>query len=191
MVFTANGQRCENVYHVQQDSPFDETSLAILCALFVDWWDDNFKANTPTEVSLTMVIAKALDTDSSPGIEYTTGLPLQGSTAGGIAMPNNVTVAVKWQTGLRGRSYRGRTFHIGLKENDITGNQVVGGVLTALTSGYTALITALTGLPSELVVLSRYHNNAPRVTAVATEVSGCSIDANVDSQRRRLTGRGT
>jgi hypothetical protein len=42
------------------------------------------------------------------------------------------------------------------------------------------------------VVVSRYHLGAPRVTGIATPViTYLATDNNVDSQRRRLTGRGT
>ncbi len=191
MVFMYNGQRCENVYHVQQETPYDQTSLAVLAALFKNWWDTDMRPLCPNTLGLVLIVARSLESESAPTIEYSSGLPIAGAITTVGQLPNNVTVAVKWTTALRGRSYRGRTFHLGLRDDMVTGNTVDPTALTALQGGYQGLIDDLDGLPGDLVVVSRYHNNAPRVTAVVTPVQGFSIDSTVDSQRRRLPGRGS
>lgn len=190
MIFTLDGQRIENRYHVEQDSPFDEVSLAVLAALFDNWWTTELRAEQPTSLSLVLIVAKALDTPSSPGVEYSSGLPKAGLFTTTPALPNNVTLAVKWSTGLRGRSFRGRTYHIGLTEDAVAGNTISAGHLSFLIGAYEALIDDLAGLPADLVVASRISNGVERTTGVTTQVSGVSIDATVDSQRRRLPGRG-
>lgn len=190
MVFMYNGQRCENVYHVQQESPYDQTSLAVLATLFRDWWDDEFKAGAPNTLALVLIVARALDTDSSPSIEFSAGLPIQGQVTAAGQLPNNVTQAIKWTTALRGRSYRGRTYHIGLTEDMVIGNTVQEPHLAYQANRYNALLTALDGLPGNLVVVSKIHNGVERTTGIATPVQAVSVDSTVDSQRRRLPGRG-
>lgn len=189
LVFTVESQICANVFHLKGETPFDATSLATMAVLFRDWWDTNLKNHCNAVVSLDRIRGRALDTDHSPSVEVTSGMPLAG-TSMSQAMPNNVTVAVKWQTGLSGRSYRGRTYHVGLNEGQVSANEVTPTGITALTNAYNALLTAINGTPYALVVLSRYNNNQPRATAVATEIDGVSIDTFIDSQRRRLPGRG-
>lgn len=190
MIFTEDGQRIENRYHVRQASTYDVVSLAILGAFFVDWWTDNLKSGCTNSVQLVMVVLRALDSETSPSIEYTTGLPLSGSAISSAALPNHVTVAVRWGTGLRGRSYRGRTYHIGLTEADVAGNTLDATTTSQLITAYAALRDGISSLDAELVVVSRQHNNVPLTTGVATEIVSVSIDRTVDSQRRRLPGRG-
>lgn len=37
MCFTLYGQQVQNVYHLLNDSPFDEVSLALACVVLRDW----------------------------------------------------------------------------------------------------------------------------------------------------------
>lgn len=191
LVFTEDGQTIENVYHVLNTVPYDAGTLATLAGTFVTWWSANIRSLTSNGVTLTKVVAKALDTESAPGIEYTTGLPLAGTAASGSTMPNNVTPVITWVTGLRGRSYRGRTYHIGLMGGHMVGiNTMSNSYITSLQTGYNALITAIDGLTQTLCVCSKYHNKAERVTCTLTAILNAVVNGTVDSQRRRLPGRG-
>jgi hypothetical protein len=54
------------------------------------------------------------------------------------------------------------------------------------------MIVDLAGLGWTLVIVSRQHNKVARTTAEVTPIlTATVVDYNVDSQRRRLTGRGT
>lgn len=189
--FMYNGQQCANVYHVRQESPYDQTSLAVVAALFADWWNTNFKPNAPNTLALVMIVARSLEAKNAPAIEYTSGMPMQGGDVTHPQLPNNCTVAVKWSTALRGRSFRGRTYHLGLNEDIVTGNTLSASAHSAFIDWYNALLIALDGLPSNLVVVSRFEDNAPRTVGIATDIQAVSIDTTVDSQRRRLPGRGS
>jgi len=47
------------------------------------------------------------------------------------------------------------------------------------------------GLGADWVVVSRFHDNAPRTAGVVSFINAATVvDATVDSQRRRLPGRG-
>lgn len=191
LIYTSNGQRCENVFNVSQASPFDQVSLAVLAALFKDWFNTELKMDLPGTVTLDLIVAKALDSESAPAIEFSTGLPIAGNMGAWNQLPNNVTVAVRWSTELRGRSYRGRTYHIALSEEQVSGNTVDQVFATAILGRYEQLLDDLDGLNADLVVLSRFHNGAERTTAVATPINRVSLDRTIDSQRRRLPGRGS
>lgn len=192
MQFTYDGENCENVYHVLNPSGWDADQLDIMAGGFVSWWDTTLSAFAPGTLVLQRVIGRDLTTESSAAIEYTTGLPMSGENAS-PQLPNNVTLAVKWTTGLAGRSFRGRTYHLGMPENSTVGNTVSGGPMADLLAAY----FALTGVPSAtiggclLVVVSLVHAGVPRTEGVATEIIGRSIDPTIDSQRRRLPGRGS
>jgi len=189
-VFEYHGERCENVYHCQFQAAYDESSIANLLDVFRDWWSTNLRAQMPIELSLVNLIGTDQESQTGPRVEDATGLPLAGTDATSPAMPGNVTLAVRWLTAKRGRSYRGRTFHLGIQEDAVVGNLVTIGWQTLLTSAYATLLTDLATFGAPLVVASRYTNNAPRTTGVATPVTSVYIDTVIDSQRRRLSGRG-
>lgn len=189
-VFVWNGQYVENVHHYLVDETPSVDTCESLAASYVAWWDANMKGVMSSEVTLTMLRATIMETETSPGIEYTTGLPIvaTGATQG---CPNNVTVAIRWLTGLRGRSYRGRTYHIGLQENQVEYSYVNAPTISGLTTIYGDLIALSTNVgPAIMCVASKYHNGAERAVGVATPVTNVQIDRYCDSQRRRLPGRG-
>ena len=86
---------------------------------------------------------------------------------------------------------RGRNYIVGLAEDVVSGNSVTPGFAAAVTAAYTALITATGAGPWLWVVVSRYSNGAPRSQGLAQAVNAALLtDTNIDSQRRRLSGRG-
>lgn len=190
LIFEYAGQICQNVVHASHGvNPFTEVTLAAVCTSISDWWNTEMKAAVNDSLTLQRIEAFALDSQSAPAIVSVDGLPLTGTNAGD-AFPNNVTCAVKWSTGLRGRSYRGRTYHLGLCRTQADGNILQSGFITTMAGIYAALKTAIESSGDTMVVVSRFHNKAPRTTGIATEIIGVSIDQVLDSQRRRLPGRG-
>jgi len=188
-VFLWDNQVVENVFHFEKDSAWSTVDMQDLAASLIDNWNDFWKANMATTLSMTTIKVTDLSSEFAPGIEYTTGLPLAG-TSGGASMPNSVCVAVTWLTALRGRSYRGRTFHIGLLETQILDNQITVAAQGLLTLYYSTFITTINPTGAQLVVASRIEGGVERVTGLTTPVIGLKIDRVVDTQRRRLPGRG-
>lgn len=73
----------------------------------------------------------------------------------------------------------------------MTGNAVVPSIITLLNTNYSLLMNSANFGGCVLAVASRRLNNAPRLIGVATEVIDVVLaDDTVDSQRRRLPGRG-
>jgi len=156
----------------------------------LDWWSNYLKVLQVNTVQLFMLRYTDLTTQTSGGIEYTTGLPIAGTYADDQGMPSNVTVAVKWTTGLRGRSYRGRTYHIGTPRAEIEGNLIATDYRGDLVQAYGTLINRFTQTGGQMVVASRQNNGVIRTTGVSTPITAVSVEHTVDSQRRRLPGRG-
>ncbi len=190
LIFNCNGQVVENVLHFKPDETYDfATMWSQLGSGLKTWWDTNQKAGTPSAVSLLRIKVTDLSSVTGSAIDYTTGLPLAGTSAQTLA-PNNVTVAVKLGTALRGRSYRGRIYHVGLNNTMISGSQITSSAATTLAAAYALLATITATNHFHVGVLSRRANLAWRDTAVFTPMNSVSIDLNLDSQRRRLPGRG-
>lgn len=190
MVFGQAGQIVQNVYHVRDPIIPSVGTLTSIAEMFKGWWDVEVQTLMSSKVSLNSIKVTSLETETSLGIEYVDGLPL-AALGSPNALPNNATVAVKWLTGVRGRSYRGRTYHIGLTTLQVTESTLSELAQTALTAAYNELISTAEANDTPLVVASRVANGAPRPVGVTTTVTGCSVNRTVDSQRRRLPERGT
>lgn len=198
MQFIYQGQRCENVYYVEGSAPWTATTLNTLASVFATWWETELEPNVPESLTLDRVLARDMTVEAGPSIEYTTGLPASGDQSV-EALPNNVTVAIKWTTGLAGRSFRGRTYHLGLADAGVAANALTPTAHTLLTAAYNQLLNDIvTEDPTwSLVVASFFHgvdvnhDPIPRASAVLTPILTAVVDDIIDSQRRRLPGRGS
>lgn len=190
--YNQNGETTCNIFHVDNGAPATLADLTTIAETFLDWWGTNLQSLQENSTALVAIECKALDSVSAPGIEFTDGLPIAGTNSSG-ALPNNVTVAVKWNTGLSGRSFRGRTYHVGLAVDQITGGaQELGvAVVSAFRDAYSALIDALTTLGKPLVVLSLFNGGIARSNGLMTTIINAFVNRVLDSQRRRLPERGT
>lgn len=187
--YTQNGQQVANIFHVEKEGPLTVLDLQDIGTALVEWWGEHLDL-VSTAVTLREIDIRDLTTASGIGILWNDGLPLIGGVAS-PPLPNNVTLAIKWGTGLSGRSFRGRTYHVGLCESQVTQSELESAVIAPLLASYNALPTMITGSGYTLVVVSRYANNAPRPAGVTTPILNAAYaDTVIDSQRRRLPGRG-
>ena len=189
-IYSMNGQVVENVFHYQQPGPVNAVELAAFGDAWIAEWVINQKPYINNEVTLTAVKVTDLTTNVSPTVTVATGLPQAGSQSG-VLLPNNVSLVFTKRTNLRGRSQRGRTYWPGLGEPNVINNAVTPALVTAIAVGLSAMRTVVSAAGSwEMVVVSRYTNNNPRAAGIFTPVTGFTSDGVVDSQRRRLPGRG-
>ncbi len=189
LIFRQDNQIMEQTFHVLNAAQWDVSQLVQLGGVFKSWWQTNLLGGCSNTVQLIMIKLTDLTTATSPLYEYLTGLPIGGGN-GSTAEPSNVTLAVKFTTNTRGRSYRGRTYHIGLTQNQVQGNVISVGQALYMRDGYFALIQAMITAGYQLVVASRRSAGAPRVTGISTVIIDVQVDITLDSQRRRLPGRG-
>ena len=113
---------------------------------------------------------------------------------GGPPLPMNVCLAIKRFTNMLGRSGRGRVYFPIWNENMLAGASAVGAavsgtIITQLEAFQAAIESALT--PAVLVVISTETLGSPRPVGITNPITGwAATDQVVDSQRRRLPGRG-
>lgn len=179
-----------NVYHVLGTSQMIHDVLLGIGQTFETWWKDN-KALISDNITLNRVMVTDLHQENGVSVE----IPVTTNNIGthtGNPLPANVTLAVKWTTGFTGRSFRGRTYHIGLTDTMRTGNYVNSSDLALLQAYYAELMDTVTGLAYDvhLAVVSYRHNKVARAAGLPTVITGVSIEHTLDSQRRRLPGRG-
>jgi hypothetical protein len=190
LVYNWDGQICENVLHYVCGVAWDIPRINTLGAALVNWWDVNMQPNMPSNLSLINVRMTDLATQTGLVVNYSTGLPLQGSAAS-PSLPNNCALVLTKRTLLRGRSFRGRVYMPGLLEANVTGSTVAAVNVASYVSLHNMLLLFDIGTENaELVVVSRFTGGAPRAAGVVTNVTNFTSDGIVDSQRRRLPARG-
>lgn len=190
--FGQANQKIENVFHCRRDAGWDSGALNEVAGVFVEWWRTSVRPFTVQSCILESCAAKDLSTLVGAAAEYTTSLPVAGGNDTQAA-PLNVTCAVHWGTGTGGRSGHGRTYHIGLcntqcgSDSRLT-NAAVAEIKDAYETLRVGLDNALLGV--EFGILSRYTAGAPRPNGILYPITGVSLEQTLDSQRRRLPGRG-
>lgn len=191
MEFAQGGQSAVNIFHVKSDTIIGTGLLEDIVNLFDQWWEDELQDIVSSEVSLVGISARDLSEEFAAFYELGTGLPDTG-TVGTPVLPFNCTACVSWRTGLTGRSTRGRTYHVGLHESAAAGGFLTSPAQVSLQAAYSALIPWLpdNNPDLKLVVLSRVQNGVPLAEALAYEILTATVDQALDSQRRRLPGRG-
>lgn len=185
MLYTQQAEPCENVYHYQFAAPPTASDMNLLIDAMKAWELNHAAALRNVATELTRIRARDLSTQNGVIVDRQVIPTIVGADTT-IGLPNNVTVAVSHRTGLGGRSFRGRTFHIGLSDNQVGNNQVLPPTLTALGQVYTLLLAVNPAGSQPLVVVSRRHNKADRAVGIATPVTDIVVNKFIDSQRRRL-----
>lgn len=187
--YTQQGQTCYNVFHFRTGGPASFTEQTTICATYKNWFYNEMRSQVSTGLSLNALFTRDLTSEFAGGIVYTTDLPVAGLDAR-AQLPMNVTVAVSWRTNQIGKSFRGRSYHLGLVREQTVDSTLTSSQLTALQNIYTALRADYYTVGFLMVVASRFTNGAPRPTGIITDIESVSIDPVLDSQRRRLPGRG-
>jgi len=186
------GQNVANVIDFLYDIPLTISELNSLAATVASAWFDTIATVTSIAYVLTSVKATDLTTASSPGVEFFPTSDNVGQV-GTASVPNNSTITISYSTDQRGRSYRGRSYMCGIPfafQNTSVSVTLAtaAGILEDWVDFYTNVET---DRDCTHVVVSRRQNNVPLVTADVTEVTGYFVENNLDSQQRRLEGRGS
>lgn len=192
LIYSWDGQVVENVLHYREAAGGTGIEQGELGQALVDWFDTVLQPLVVSTLILNTIRMTDLSDEVAPGSEFGVGLPLPGTLAGGLSLPNNVAIVMSKRTAFRGRSFRGRIYHPGLGEGQVTNNALVPATQVALLAAYNDLVfLAGATFTYTLQVVSKYSLGSPRVTGLATPVTQITTDGVVDSQRRRLPGRGS
>lgn len=187
---TVADQQVENTLYARAPAPPSYNGAVALAGILETWWETYMAPTLSQGISLHEIYITDLTSANSFTVTHTVSPVIPGTVANAV-LPNNVALAVSFRTAQRGRSYRGRNYICGLAENQVTDSTVNGAVSTALIGAYNQFKIALDAEIYEWVVVSRYSAGQPRTNGIATPVTAVAVvDLTVDSQRRRLPGRG-
>ena len=187
---TLDGQRIENTLFFQHAGAIAPTDLVGLADNIRDWWAAELLPIQADALALVEVYCTDLTSETSETHTLAVVPQLPGAVTS-PAQPNNVALCVSFRTSNRGRFARGRNYVAGLTEGQVTGSRVAISTADDIVLAYNAMGTYLD--PSwTWVVCSRVAAGVPRAAGFNSPVvSAIVVDNVVDSQRRRLPGRGT
>jgi len=185
------GQKIENTFGFRLDGGFGTMEMTGLMNDMLLWWTTELAPWLSADISLRELVCTDLSTITGPSVAQAAPVPNPDGGVGFGSLPGNCALCVSFRTNLRGRSYRGRNFVAGLPETEVTGNTVATATVNGIQDAYQAIPASISSFPFEHTVISRFTAGAPRVAGASTPVTSyVVVDPFVDSQRRRLTGRG-
>jgi hypothetical protein len=192
-----DSQKVENTLYFEGGS-IDATAAAGIATGIIAWWVDNYSPITTTALALREVVVTDLSSDTGFQVSEVPDGLVTGTISTSPAFPNSVSLAVSFRTANRGRSFRGRNYVVGITDSQVTLNTMDPTTVSAWHDAYTALLATAASLSVEWVVVSRFsgvdpttRKPIPRATGITTPVTTVVVtDPTVDSQRRRLPGRG-
>lgn len=152
-------------------------------------WVSQIMAHVSEHVLLLRAEVKYLGVVNGNEVQIAAGANQNGEETS-PCLPNNVTVALKLMTGLGGRGRRGRKYHIGLCENQVAFSHLDPTFQTTLLVRYQDWVDDMLSSEYPIVVVSYYINKLIRPNPLVTPVTNVLLDPIIDSQRRRLPGRG-
>lgn len=187
---TLFGQEIQNTLYFEKAGGYIMADLLDLAAVVRSWYFTNVMPILSNDYVFREITAQDISAEAGEIAFNTAGT----GTAGGNtapSLPGSVAIAVSFRTGLAGRSYRGRNYLSGLVEAGVTGNTLADVTRTAITTAYAELLDVLSDTDFVWGVVSRVTAGLPRPVGIITAITSVIIvDAFVDSQRRRLSGRG-
>lgn len=186
-----NQQTINDLYFRSTIGPRSAADVQLLNGQLASWYAGFIAPQL--NVGWTGVRAIARGLTNEIGFTAEASMATAAGAVTGEAMPNNVSMAVKFSTGLAGRSNHGRNYVPALSDSIVDGNNIDPDWATAVVDAYAQLIFPGSVLPGGWiwVVVSRRTNGDWRTTGVFQEVLAVSVtDLIVDSMRSRLPGRG-
>lgn len=188
--YTWNLQQCMNTLYFKNPLGWSVAALQVLCQEIADVWSASWKAQQAATVTLRELVATQLESEIDN--QYTLLMPIGSvGTAGTPSLPNNVSFCVSFRTGLTGRSARGRNYFVGLVEGAVVDSTVNSASINAIVAGYQQVLALNETLSQEWVIVQRYSEGNLLPQGITRAVNSIVVvDAVVDSQRRRLPGRG-
>lgn len=185
------GQKVENRWfvnclHEPTTSDFAAIALQVFTVLRASWLPF-----LPSDVAITELFLRSMQ--SINAIQLTVAaLPTDVGSSTGTPGPNQNTLCVSLRSTSSGRSARGRLYWLGLSEDQYTVNTMVASARTQIRDAVEAMRFALSNDNHPWTIVSFFSGGGPRpggpvyflVSTVLT------VDDVIDSQRRRMPGRG-
>lgn len=188
--FVTAGQNWQFCIVVKKNSGAPTTGdLSTLTNEGIDWYTDLFKTRLSNAVQMRQTRATDMTAQGAPQFIQAN---IENGTVAQPPLPLGTPIVVSSRTENRGRSYRGRSYVSGLPETvQADATDITSGAAANILSDFGDLLDRLATLGFTWVVASKQHNGSVVSPAATTPVTAFVVDTHLDSQRRRLFGRGT
>lgn len=186
-----SGQVVDTVLNFEFPSALTISILDDLCQAVINTWISDMAAQLTSNLDLNFVKATDLTTASSPSVTVAAPAGTDGNVAP-PTVPLNGALVISQATDNRGRSFRGRTYQAGMPAGALINEGTFSETYAdSLLAGYVEWIHDIEDSMGCIHgVASRRSGGAPRLVGVFTPITEYFCEANLDSQRRRLVGRG-
>lgn len=188
--FVTAGQKWQFCLALQKDGgPPSTTDLQDVADGAAGWWTTSLSPNIENGTTLNETRATDMTAEGAP--QRFTNVATPGLIAGS-PMPLGTPLVMSFHTDQRGRSFRGRAYVSGSPASAVVSEVLADGTqVSNLVAAFATLLAFYQGIGFTPVVASQFHNKSARTSAVMTPILAVSADTAWDSQRRRLSGRGT
>jgi hypothetical protein len=174
-------------------APMNSSQLQEVCAKTATFLELNLLPLLSNTLQITEVRARVMAPDVA--LQYILPVELVGEQVGAV-LPNNVSACVSLSSGFAGRGGRGRMYVGGIPQATVSQSTFTSGFVENLNTAFqTGLLARMseTGPTTsfDVVIYSQFTGKIQRTEALLTTVTSAALRDNiVDSQRRRLPGRG-
>jgi len=174
-----------NTFHVKVPiAPVTHEHCVAIAGQVAGWWDSDYRHMCNDQITGFQVVVTGAD--AVPAFQFAQGLTTAGDRIGS-GLTTSVTLAIKGQTGLAGRRFRGRQYMFpatALDLEPLDPDLFIASYKDAAAGVWNNLVSGL-GAGGYLVGVGSYVN-----AQVYPYTNYIAVDRNVDAQRRRLRGRG-
>jgi len=184
--YTRDTRQFENVFHLYRSSGWGYANLIAALTAAKNLWSTYFIPCIPGTITLTNFHGVVYDPDGAPwvaDVPVTTG---NVGTRPGVSEAGNVTMAISERAQYAGPAYRGRIYLPALSESDVSTLDNVGSGLIGVLATFAFQWLSVFADATANGKLTIFHRNDNLHSPVATII----LENIVDSQRRRLPGRG-
>jgi hypothetical protein len=186
VAWSINGQPLVNTFYAFKGEAYTAADIDDVAAAVDLWVDSSLKPILGAETTYVRTEVRGLENEEDFLSIVTTNSGLCGVTSASV--PNQVCFAMKRNSGLTGRSARGRVYmpimQVVLASNE---NTVSSTFAEALRDALNALRIVLLALEWIESIVSRYNEGVKREVGINFAVTGYDFtDLVVDTQRGRL-----
>lgn len=192
MNYTVFDQQIANVFYFKRPGPWDLGSLQEQAEEMRSAW--NVRLSPLLSAAVVLLDITITNVAVEDDEKYVLPCNDVGTYSSAAFETTGNTFCIKFNTHRVGRSYRGRMYWPLLNANAVNDGKIASSGIADSMIGALALFFAdVAGVTGNDHVVVSYQNGCEwRTTAEATQVLTYTYtDLNLDSQRRRLPGRGT
>lgn len=190
LIFDLDGEVTENTLYFRRANAYTVADLTDLATKLRTWWTTLMQSHIAEACALTAIKCTSLADQTGPQFTLTAGLPAVGAVPSN-AVPNNSAFVVTFRTALIGRSFRGRNYIAGIPETQVDVSRLATTEATYFRDAYAGIPGIVTAAHTWVVVSRTVNQVVQMPSALTNPVTTVDVIDNVmDSQRRRLPGRG-